>query len=326
MKIGSVHIDGRVFLAPLAGITDTAFRLLCRQFGAALVFTEMISADGLVRGNTNTLRYLFFNQSERPIAIQIFGSDPETMAEGSKSAARQQPDLIDLNLACPVRKVVKRMAGAALLRDLRLIEKVCRAVVQAVDLPVTVKIRSGWSSDSIVAVDVARIAQECGISAVTVHPRTQKMQFSGKADWQLIARVKEAVSIPVVGSGDVTSPLDAEEMLAQTRCDAVMIGRASLGQPWIFQQITHYLEKAELLPQPTLRERLDIVFRHTRSAVKEKGEFIGVKTMRKHLVWYTRGLPGGAQLRARILRVETVQEIEDLFQDYLAQMQPGVAV
>ena len=325
MKIGNVHIEGRVFLAPLAGITDTSFRLLCREFGAALVFTEMISADGLVRGNTNTLRYLFFSQSERPIAIQIFGSDPETMAEGARRAARQKPDLIDLNLACPVRKVVRRMAGAALLRDLRLTEKVCRAVVGAVDTPVTIKIRSGWSSDSIVAVDVAQMAHGCGISAVTVHPRTQKMHFSGSADWSLIARVKEAVPIPVIGSGDVTSPSDAREIFEQTGCDAIMIGRASLGQPWIFKQINHYLENKELSAPPTLEERFDIALRHTRLAVKEKGELLGVRTMRKHLTWYTKGLPGAAPLRQRIFCVETVGDIEDLFGEYVAHTRAEVA-
>lgn len=325
MRIGTVHINGNVFLAPLAGITDTPFRLLCRQFGAALVFTEMISADGLVRGNTNTLRYLFFDPSERPIGVQIFGSDPETMAEGAKQAVRQNPDLIDINLACPVRKVVKRMAGAAMLRDVLLIEKVCRAVVQAVDIPVTIKIRSGWSHDTIVAVEVAKMAQECGISAVTIHPRTQKMHFSGKADWRLIAQVKEAISIPVIGSGDVTSPRQAEDMFEQTHCDAVMIGRASLGQPWIFSHINHYLKNRELLPRPTLQERFDIALQHTRAAVKEKGELLGIRTMRKHLIWYTKGIPGAAQLRPNIFRVETIQEIQDLFDEYAANTKMEVA-
>jgi tRNA-dihydrouridine synthase B len=321
VKIGTVHINGNVVLAPLAGITDTPFRMLCRQFGAALVFTEMISADGLVRGNTNTLRYLFFDQSERPIGLQIFGSDPDVMAEGARRGARQKPDIIDLNLSCPVRKVVKRRAGAALLRDVALLEKICRAVVQAVTIPVTIKIRSGWSSDTIVAVHVAQIAQGCGVSAITVHPRTQQMQFSGKADWPIIAQVKEAVSIPVIGNGDVTSPLEAEEMLTETGCDAVMIGRASLGQPWIFQHIKHYFEKNELLPQPTLQERFNIALSHTRSLIKDKGEFIGIRTMRKHLVWYTTGLRGSAQLRRKIFDVETLQDVEELLHQYLESTQ-----
>lgn len=325
MRLGPVHIKGRVFLAPLAGIADTPFRLLCRQFGAALVFTEMISADGLTRGNTNTLRYLYFEQAERPIGIQIFGSDPEILAEGARLAAQQHPDLIDLNLACPVSKVVKRMAGAAMLRDLRRIEKVCRAVVEAVEIPVTIKIRSGWSSDSIVAVEVAQLAQECGISAITIHPRTQKMQFSGKADWDLIGRVKEAVPIPVIGSGDIRSPLDAKKMFEQTGSDAVMIGRASLGQPWIFKHINHYLEKNELLAQPTVQRRFDIALQHTRSAVHEKGELLGIRIMRKHLIWYTKGLPGAAQLRPKIFRAETVQEIEDLFEEVIKSTHLEVA-
>ena len=246
------------------------------------------------------------------------------MAEGAQRAAQQHPDLIDLNLACPVRKVVKRLAGAALLRDLGRIGHICRAVIEAAPIPVTIKIRSGWSIDSIVAVDVAQMAQECGISAVTVHPRTQKMQFSGRADWNLIAQVKKAVTIPVIGSGDVTSPFDAKELFEQTGCDAVMIGRASLGQPWIFQHIDHYLTSDILLPQPRLHERFDIAVRHTRMMVKEKGEFIGVRAMRKHLIWYTKGLRGASQLRPKIFRVETVQDIEDLFAEYVETMKEEV--
>lgn len=325
MKIGPVHIAGRVVLAPLAGITDTAFRYLCRQFGAALVFTEMISADGLVRGNTNTLRYLYFNQTERPLGIQLFGSDPDILAESARLAARQGPDLIDLNLACPVKKVTKRMAGAALLRDLPRVEQICQAVVQAVDIPVTVKIRSGWNSDSIVAVDVAQLAQNCGIAAITIHPRTQKMNFSGKADWDIIAQVKETVSIPVTGSGDVTSPQDAENMLNQTHCDAVMIGRACLGQPWIFQHINHYLETGEQLRQPTIQERFEIASQHLGTVVREKGEPWGIRTMRKHLIWYTKGMPGAAQLRQDIFRAETPEDVQDLFGQYLERALVEVA-
>ena len=325
MIIGNLQIQGKVVLAPLAGITDTPFRLLCRTYGAALVFTEMISADGLVRGNTNTLRYLFFQQAERPLGIQIFGSDPDIMAGGAVSAARQKPDIIDINLACPVRKVVRRNAGAALLRDTKLVEKICRAVVQVLDIPVSIKIRSGWSSESIVAVDVAEMAQECGISAVTIHPRTQQMQFSGMADWDLIAQVKEAVSIPVIGSGDVASPRDAEEMLQRTGCDAVMIGRACLGQPWIFSHINHYLETGEVLPQPSLQERFDTALQHTRWALKEKGDLVGIRAMKKHLLWYTKGLRGGARLRRTIFLVETLADVESLFQEYMENAHAEVA-
>ncbi len=313
MNIGNVRIDGQVFLAPLSGVADTSFRMLCREWGAALVFSEMISADGLARGNTHTLRYLFFNPAERPIGIQIFGSEPETMAEAARRVAILQPDFIDLNLACPVRKVVKRMAGAALLRDLDRLQQICRAVVGSVQLPVTIKIRSGWSHDTIVAVDVARMAQECGISAITIHPRTQVMQFSGKADWSIISQIKEAVSVPVIGSGDVTSPRDAEQMLKQTGCDAVMIGRASLGQPWIFHQINTYLATGTIDPPPQTHERLRIALQHVRSAIKEKGEIVGIRTMIKHLIWYTKGLPGAAQLRQKIIHLETATDVEELF-------------
>jgi tRNA-dihydrouridine synthase B len=321
MNIGNLHIDGRVFLAPLSGVTDTSFRLLCRQWGAALVFSEMISADGLARGNTHTLRYLFFDQAERPMGIQIFGSEPEIMAEAARRVAARQPDVIDLNLACPVRKVVKRMAGAALLRDLRRLEHICRAVVASVQLPVTVKIRSGWSHDTIVAVEVARMAQECGISAITIHPRTQVMQFSGKADWDIISSVKEAVSIPVIGSGDVTSPRDAEQMLKQTGCDAVMVGRASLGQPWIFHQINVYLDTGTIVPPPQIDQRLGVALQHIRSAMKEKGEIVGIRTMIKHLIWYTKGLPGAAQLRQRIIHLESAVDVEEMFESLLLTTQ-----
>jgi tRNA-dihydrouridine synthase B len=317
MKIGTVHIGGRIVLAPLAGITDTSFRALCRRSGAALVFTEMISADGLVRGNTNTLRYLYFDQTERPLGIQLFGSDPDILSEGARLAVGQKPDLIDLNLACPVRKVVKRMAGAALLQNLKSIEHICHSVVQAVDIPVTIKIRSGWDSQSIVAVEVAQLAQQCGIAGITVHPRTQKEKFSGRADWEIISRVKEAVSIPVIGSGDVTSALDAKNMFEQTHCDAVMIGRASLGQPWIFQHINHYLETGEHLNRPTVQECFHIASRHLAAVVREKGEPLGVRIMRKHLIWYTKGMPGAAQLRQSIFRVETIRDVQDLVQQYM---------
>lgn len=323
MNIGNVHVDGRVFLAPLSGVTDTSFRLICREWGAALVFSEMISADGLVRDNTHTLRYLFFNQAERPIGIQIFGSEPQIMAEAARRVAVQRPDFIDLNLACPVRKVVKRMAGAALLRDLKRLEHICRTVVESVQLPVTIKIRSGWSHDSIVALDVARMAQGCGVAAVTIHPRTQVMQFSGKADWSIISQIKEAVSIPVIGSGDVTSPHHAEQMLNQTGCDAVMIGRASLGQPWIFHQINTYLQTGAIVPPPQTEERMRIALHHVRSAIREKGEIVGIRTMIKHLIWYTKGLPGAAQLRQKIIHLDSAADVEELFAVFLpaAQME-----
>ena len=325
MNIGPVHIEGRVFLAPLAGITDSTFRRLCREYGSALVYTEMISADGLVRGNVNTLRYLFFDQAERPLGVQLFGSDPDILADGARLAAAQHPDLIDLNLACPVKKVVKRKAGAALLQDLRHMERICRAVVQAVDIPVTIKIRSGWSSESIVALDVAQLAQDCGIAAMTLHPRTQTMKFSGKADWQMIARVKEAVSIPVIGNGDVNSPQDARLMIEQTRCDAIMIGRASLGQPWIFKHINHYLETGSELTPPTFQERFDIALRHTEEMVRARGEPSGMRAIRKHLIWYTKGMPEATHIRQNIFRLETVQDVRDLFACHLGRIPVEVA-
>ncbi|MGB2981276.1 MAG: tRNA dihydrouridine synthase DusB [Candidatus Zixiibacteriota bacterium] len=321
MKIGNLILSGKVILAPLAGIADSPFRLLAKRFGAALVYTEMISAEGLTRDGPGSLRLLDFKPDERPIGVQIFGSDPERMASACRLINQSRPDLIDINCGCPVRKVVKKNGGAALLKDLKLLEKILSAVKRTSEVPVTVKIRSGWDQGSLVALEVARLAQECGISAITVHPRTQKDGFSRKANWSIIAEVKEAVDIPVIGSGDVFSPEDAKNMLDRTACDAVMIGRGSFGNPWIFSRTNTFLEREQLLPEPPLEKRINVCLQHVDLSVEKYGESTGVKRMRKHMVWYTRGMSRCKELRLKLFTIETLNEVRQAFCEYLAQIE-----
>lgn len=313
-------MSGKVVLAPLAGIADSPFRLLAKRFGAALVYTEMVSAEGLTRGGAGSLRLLYFKPEERPIGVQIFGSDPERMASACRLACKTGPDLIDLNCGCPVRKVVRKNGGAALLKDLRLLQEIFSAVVRASQIPVTAKIRSGWDQGSLVAVEAARLAQDCGISAITVHPRTQQDGFSRKADWGIIADVKEAVDIPVIGSGDVFSPEDAKNMLDRTACDAVMIGRGSFGNPWIFSRTNTLLEHIQLLPEPSPEKRINVCLQHVKLSVEKYGESTGVKKMRKHMVWYTRGMSRCKELRLKLFTLETLDEVKLAFREYLAQI------
>jgi len=313
-------LSGKVILAPLAGVADTPFRLIAKRFGAALVYTEMISAEGLLRGNTGTLRLLYFKPEERPIGIQIFGSDPERMSSACRLANKLKPDLIDLNFGCPVKKVVKKNEGAAVLKDLGLLEKIVSAVTSSTKMPVTIKTRSGWDQSNLVAIQVAKIAQDCGAKAITVHPRTQKDGFSKKANWDIIACVKKEVNIPVIASGDVLSPQDAKKVLDRTGCDAVMIGRGSLGNPWIFSRTNHFLKCGELLPEPSLEEKIKVCLEHAELAVKEKGEYVGSRSMRKHLIWYTKRMPNSKELRSKLSVLQTLDEVKQAFHKYLRQL------
>ncbi len=323
MKIGNLILPGNVLLAPLAGIADSPFRLMARRFGAALAYTEMISAEGTLRGNAGTLRLLEFGPQERPIAVQIFGADPLRVAGACRLINRLQPDLIDLNCGCPVRKVVSKNGGAALLKDLKLLGRIVSAMVDATEVPVTVKTRSGWDSENLVAAEGAKIAQQRGAAAITLHPRTQSDAFSGKADWNIIARVKQEVEIPVIGSGDVYSPQDAKNMLDFTGCDAVMIGRGSLGNPWIFSRTNHYLKCGELLPEPSVDQRIDICLQHAELSVHRYGEGTGIKRMRKHMVWYTAGMAHSRELRQKLFTLETLDEVRQAFCQYLLQIKGG---
>ena len=315
MKIGQLEIAIPVLMAPLAGITDSVFRLLAKEHGAGLVYTEMISAEGLVHGGVKTYSLIEFEQRERPIGVQIFGSRPEAMGRAAMLVTEMRPELIDLNFGCPARKVVGKNGGAALLKDLDLIEKIVRAVIMATDLPVTVKIRSGWDEKSIVAKEVASMCACYGVSAITVHPRTRQQGFSGTACWDLIRQVKESVEIPVIGNGDIRTPRDGLRMCQETGCDAIMIGRGALGNPWLFQQIRDLLQGRDPA-EPTLDERIDLCLRHARELVDNKGSRRGVHQMRKHLGWYTKGFPEGARLRRAVVTLERLEDVEQVFRNY----------
>jgi len=316
MNIKNLLIDHPVLLAPLAGITDSVFRQLAREYGAGLVFTEMISAQGLIHAGVKTFQMMEFTRQERPIGVQLFGSDPEAMARATEIANREQPDLIDLNFGCPARKVVGHHAGSALLKDLALLERIVRSVVAAADRPVTVKIRSGWDQHSIVALEVARLCACCGVAAITVHPRTRQQGFSGQADWSLIAEVKKAVDIPVIGNGDVRHPEDGLRMIRETGCDAVMIGRGALGNPWLLRQTADLLKGASPGPGPTLEDRIDLCLRHARRQVAAKGHYVGIRQMRKHFGWYIRGFPGAARLRGALVTLERMEDVEETLRAY----------
>jgi tRNA-dihydrouridine synthase B len=317
MNIGNLILEGNVILAPLAGVADAAFRLIAKRFGAALVYTEMVSAEGILRDNPGTRQLLDFAPEERPIGVQLFGSRPDSMALACEKVNRIKPDLVDLNCGCPVKKVVGKNGGAALLKDLNLLERMLSSMVASSDYPVTVKTRSGWDRGSLVVLEVARMAQDCGAAAVTVHPRTQKDGFSNRANWDLIAQVKQSVKIPVIGSGDVFSPQDAKDMLDRTGCDAVMIGRGSFGNPWIFSRTNHFVKHGDLLPEPSIRERIETCLEHLELSAKQYGEKIGVVRMRKHMAWYTSGMPKARELRQQLFKLETVAQIRDVFDRYL---------
>jgi len=321
MILGGIEVQGRAVMAPMAGITDSSYRVLCRQQGAAIVFSEMISSEGLIRENKRTTEYLVFKPEERPIGIQLFGANPDVMAEAAKQVEMISPDFIDLNFGCPVKKVIKKGAGAAILKDMALLRQITMAVVKATSLAVTVKIRSGWNESMTNAVEVACILEDCGVAAVTIHPRFQSQLFRGRADWKLIEKVKKAVSIPIIGNGDLDTPDDARRMLDETGCDLVMIGRAALGNPWIFRQINHYLEHgAQHISPVSLDERLNTCITHLELLVSVRGEKRGVREMRKHLAWYIKGLPRSSTLRAILVTLNEVAQVKQTLINYFQEL------
>ena len=316
--IGKVEIKGNLSLGPMAGVTDLPFRLLCKEKGVDLVYTEMVSAKGIRFNNQNTKDLLAVNEMERPVAVQLFGSDPDILADAVGLIDHMNFDILDINMGCPVPKVVNNGEGSALMTNPALVAEIVNKVSRATKKPVTVKIRKGFTKDTINAVEIAKIAEQNGAAAVAVHARTRDQFYSGKADWDIIRRVKEALSIPVIGSGDVITPYDAKAMLTQTGCDQIMIARAARGNPWIFEQIKAYLDRGIIIAKPDFNEVRDMILRHCRLAIEVKSEFTVMREMRKHVAWYTSGFPGSAKLRDSISRIESIKELESILAEYQA--------
>ncbi len=312
LRIGGVVVENPVALAPMAGVTDSIFRRICKAMGAGLVVTEMVSSKGLLHNNHRSAELLAFTDQERPIAIQIFGSDPEIMGKAAKQISALEPDIVDINMGCPTPKIVKNGDGAALMRDPDLAARVVESVAANVSCPVTVKLRRGWDAASPPAAKIAPLLEKAGAQGFTVHGRYREQFYRGKADWECIAEVKAAVNVPVWGNGDVDSPDAALKMMEQTGCDGVMIGRAALGNPWIFREVTYYLRYGDYLPKPSLRERMDLALAHLQEEASVVGEVDGVKRMRSQLAWYTKGFPGAAAVRQRLNQAVTVAEVREI--------------
>ena len=316
MKIGNVNLANPYILAPMAGVTDLPFRLLCKEQGAGLLCMEMISAKALQYKNKNTKALLAIHPDEYPVSLQLFGSDPKIMSEMAKMIEELPFQILDINMGCPVPKVVRNGEGSALMKNPELVHEIVSAVSKAIKKPVTVKIRKGFDDDNINAVEIAKIIEDAGGAAVAVHGRTREQYYSGKADWDIIRQVKEAVSIPVIGNGDVVDAASAEALVEQTGCDGIMIGRGAEGNPWIFKQILHYMQTGETLARPTQHEVKEMMLRHARMQVEYKGGAIGIREMRKHVAWYTAGFPHSAKLRAAINQVESLQELEQMLNEW----------
>ena len=317
-KIGNLEIENNVCLAPMAGVCNSAFRRIVKEYGAGLLFAEMVSDKALMYDSEKTKKMLYMTEEERPIAQQIFGSDKESFVIAAKKVYElMHPDIIDINMGCPVPKVALRaQAGAALLKNPEKVKEIVEAVVNAVPCPVTVKIRSGWDKNNINAVEIAKIVEEAGASAITVHPRTRAQGYEGKADWSIIKEVKENVNIPVIGNGDIKSVDDAINMLNQTNCDAIMIGRAALGNPYIFKQISYYLKTNKILKEQTKSEKIDMCLKHMKYLLEIKNEKVAVLEMRTHAAWYIKGLKASAEVKNKIFKCETSKELEKILLDY----------
>lgn len=313
LKIGNVTLDNPLVLAPMAGVTDLPFRLLCKEHGVGLVCMEMVSAKAIYYKNKNTEQLLEIYPQERPVSLQLFGSDADIIAEMAAKIEDRPFDILDFNMGCPVPKVVNNGEGSALMKNPKLVEEILTKLVRAVKKPVTVKIRKGFDEEHVNAVEIVRIAESCGVAAVAVHGRTRQQYYSGHADWDIIRQVKEAVQIPVIGNGDLHTAEDVCRMKEQTGCDGFMIGRGAQGNPWIFEQILHKLETGEELPRPTVQEVTEMVLRHARLQVEIKGEYTGMREIRKHAAWYTAGYRNSSKLRGKINEVETIQQLEELF-------------
>lgn len=318
LKIGNVTLENSYVLAPMAGVTDLPFRLLCKEQGAGLLCMEMVSAKAIMYKNRNTQALLAIDEREHPVSLQLFGSEPDVISEIAKQIEELPFDILDLNMGCPVPKIVKNGEGSALMKNPKLVGEIVRKTSRAIKKPLTVKIRKGFDDICMNAVEIAKIIEDAGGAAVAVHGRTREQYYSGKADWDIIRQVKEAVSIPVIGNGDVKTPEDAARMKSETGCDGVMIGRAVQGNPWIFREMVLYEQTGQIPSRPPLAEIRETMLRHAKLQMEYKGEYLGIREMRKHVAWYTTGFPGAAKLRDEINRVESFEELRKLLAEKMS--------
>ena len=314
LKIGNVRLENPYILAPMAGVTDLPFRLLCKEMGAGLICMEMVSAKAISFHNKNTEKLMEIEEKERPVSMQLFGSEPDLIAKMAAQIEERPFDILDLNMGCPVPKVINNGEGSALMKNPKLAAKIVRKTAKAIQKPLTVKIRKGFDEAHSNAVEMAKYLEDAGAAAIAVHGRTREQYYAGKADWEIIRQVKEAVSVPVIGNGDVTDPISAHKMMEETGCDGVMIGRASRGNPWIFRQLVEYDKTGNIPERPDVAELKAMILRHARLQLQYKGEYTGIREMRKHVAWYTAGYPHSAAIRRRVNEIETIGQLEEVLE------------